>query len=211
VIVALDGASTDLSLALADASGENSIEEHWTSALRQSAELLPRLLALLEAHGATLGETRAIAVGTGPGSFTGLRVAMAIAKGLAFGLGRPIVGVPSLEAWLDAEPEAEAAVVRAGAREAYVQVRGEAEPLIADRDRLLERLGDRLVVAPTELMEAFELRAARAPRGATAIAQRAAQRLRDVPAGDDLRTLEPRYLRAPRGIKAPAEGAVRWL
>lgn len=211
MIVALDGASTDLSLALAGASGEVFAEEHWTSALRQSAELLPRLLALLEGQGATLGETSAVAVGTGPGSFTGLRVAMAMAKGLAYGLGRPIVGVPSLEAWLDAEPAAEAAVVRAGAREAYVQLRGEAEPLIADRDRLLDKLGERLVVAPAEVTEAFGLRAARGPRGATAIARQAARRLTDDPAGDDLRTLEPRYLRAPRGVEAPAEGAVRWL
>ncbi len=210
MIVALDGSSTDLSLALADPAGNVLAEEAWTSVQRQSAELLPRLLALLERRSSGLRQVSAIAVGTGPGSFTGLRVAMALAKGLAFGLERPIVGVPSLEAWLDGEPDAEAAVARAGARDAYVQLRGEAGPLVADRDRLVERLGERLVVAPTELRDAFGLRDGRSPRGAGPIARRAARRLSVDPGGDDLGVLEPRYLRAPRGVEGPS-GAVRWL
>ncbi len=210
MIVALDGSSTDLSVALATPAGDVLADDAWTSVQRQSAELLPRLLALLERRGDSLGQVSAIAVGTGPGSFTGLRVSMALAKGLAFALERPIVGVSSLDAWLDGEPEAAAAIARAGARDAYVQLRGEDGPLIADRDRLVERLGDRLVVAPAELREAFDLPHARSPRGAGPIARRAARRLSGDPAGDDLGPLEPRYLRAPRGVEG-SSGAVRWL
>ena len=125
VIIAIDAASTDLSLALAEPDGTLIADDAWSSAQRQSAELLPRLLALLDRVERPLGTTTVVAVGTGPGSFTGLRVAMALAKGLAFGLRIPIVGVPSLEAWLDADPEAVAAIARAGAREAYVLERGE--------------------------------------------------------------------------------------
>ena len=47
-----------------------------------------------------------MAVGVGPGSFTGLRVGMGLAKGIALARHVPIVGVPSLVAWLVAEPEA---------------------------------------------------------------------------------------------------------
>lgn len=208
----MDGASTDLSLALVTPDGVVIGDEAWTSAQRQSSELLPRLLALLDRHGRSLVEMAAIAVGTGPGSFTGLRVAMALAKGLAFALGRPIIGVPSLAAWLEAEPDAVAAVVRAGAREAYVLPRGEDEPRIADRDRVAERLSDRIVVAPAEIASAFGLPAARPPRAAAAIARDAARRLSLDPGGDDLRRLEPRYLRPPRGVEAPGdEATVRWL
>lgn len=210
MIIALDGASTDLSLAITDAGGTPIGEDAWSSPQRQSSELLPRLLALLDRHGRSLADASAVAVGTGPGSFTGLRVAMALAKGLALALGRPIVGVPSLAAWLDSEPDAAAAVARAGAREAYVLLRGEDEPAIADRDLLVERLGERAVVAPHELAEAFGLTTALAPRAAATIASRAAQRLAAAPDGDDLRRLEPRYLRAPRGIESDEPGAVRW-
>lgn len=207
MIIALDGASTDLSVALVDSGGGRIAEDAWTSAQRQSAELLPRLLALLpdgrSLHGATL-----IAVGTGPGSFTGLRVAMALAKGLAFGCGVPIIGVASLAAWLEAEPDAVAAVARAGAREAYLLERGAAAPSIVDRDMLPS---GGAVVAPAELAEAFSIPVARRPRGAVPIARHAAARLAADPAGDDLRTLEPIYLRRPRGVLAESGEPVRWL
>jgi tRNA threonylcarbamoyl adenosine modification protein YeaZ len=211
VIIAMDGASTDLGLALADADGTALADDAWTSAQRQSAELLPHLLALLERSGRTLADATAVAVGTGPGSFTGLRVAMALAKGLAVSLGIPIVGVGSLAAWLEAEPAAAAAVTRAGAREAYLLARGAVEPGIADRDRLLELVGGHVVVAPSELAEAFGLASAHSPRGAPAIAALAARRLGVDHGGDDLRSLEPIYLRAPRGVTIDTEATVRWL
>jgi tRNA threonylcarbamoyladenosine biosynthesis protein TsaB len=200
VIVAIDASSTDLSVALAERDGTLVADATWSSAQRQSAELLPRILGLLERSHQALGEVDALAVGTGPGSFTGLRVAMAIAKGLAVGLGRPLVGVPSLAAWLDADPDAIAAVARAGAREAYVLERGSGEPRIVDRDELPSLRGP--LVAPAELSAAFALTGARSPHAAPAIARRAADRLRGEPGGDDLQALEPIYLRAPRGVPA---------
>jgi hypothetical protein len=109
--------------------------------------------------------------------------------------------VPSLRAWLDAEPEALAAVGRAGARDAYLLLRDEEEPRIVDREVLPAGVGDRPVVAAAELAEAFGLTAARPPRHAAgAVAAAAAARLRMDPRGDDLARLEPMYLRAPRGV-----------
>jgi tRNA threonylcarbamoyladenosine biosynthesis protein TsaB len=210
MIVAFDGAATDLSVAIAEPDGTIIGEAAWSSAQRQSAELLPRLLDLLAAHDRGLGEASGIAVGLGPGSFTGLRVAVALAKGLAFALGRPIVGLPSLEAWLQAEPSAAVALSRAGASEAYLLARDAAGPLIADRDRIEERLAQEPVVAPAELAQAFGLRKASAPRGAPAIARTAAARLAAGDA-DDLARLEPLYLRAPRGVSDEVAGKVRWL
>ena len=66
-------------------------------------------------------------------------------------------------------------------------------------------------IAPAELAAAFGIEGSRVPRGAGAIARTAAARLADDPAGDDPRTIEPIYLRAPRGLAAQAEGEVRWL
>ena len=133
--------------------------------------------------GHSLGELSGIGVGSGPGSFTGLRVAMALAKGLAVALRRPLVAVPSLVAWLDADPAAELAIARAGARDAYVQARGPEGPAILDREALAGRVEGLSVVAAAELVEAFGLANARAPRGAVAIARASAARLADDPRG----------------------------
>lgn len=211
MILAIDGASTDLSVSLGTPEGTPVAEVAWTSAQRQSAELLPRILDLLAEADLRIGDVTAIAVGTGPGSFTGLRVAMALGKGLALGLGRPIVGLPSLEAWLEAAPEADVAVARAGAREAYLLPRGYPEPSILDRDELGRQLAGHPIVAPLELAEAFGLTDASSPAAGPALARLAARRLAEDPAGDSLSRLEPIYLRAPRGLATAPEGEVRWL
>jgi tRNA threonylcarbamoyl adenosine modification protein YeaZ len=207
MIVAIDAASSDLSLALAAPDGSLVADEAWTSPQRQSAELLPHLLDLLSRHGHGLRAVSAVAVGTGPGSFTGLRVAMALAKGICFALERPIHGLPSLAAWLDAEPEAVAAVARAGAREAYLLPRDSTTPVVVAGEELARRLVAERVVAPGELAAAFGLANAVRPHAARAMARAAAER----PRGDDLATLEPIYLRAPRGVAVESEGRVTWL
>ncbi len=64
----------------------------------QAERLLPLLGEALAAGGAEWRDLDAIAVCTGPGNFTGLRIAVAAARGLAFGLGIPAIGVTRLEA-----------------------------------------------------------------------------------------------------------------
>jgi tRNA threonylcarbamoyladenosine biosynthesis protein TsaB len=206
VIVAIESASSDLSLALMGRDGTHLADAGWTSPRGGGHDLLPRLLRLLERHGHRLHDVSALGVGTGPGSFTGLRVGMALAKGLAVGLGVPLVGVPSLEAWLDAEPGAAAAISRAGAAEAHLLLRGDAQPRIVRREDLPTGVRSGTVAAPSELASAWGLAAALPPlRAATAVAERAAGRLANAPAGDPLALLEPLYLRPPRGV--PAIGA----
>lgn len=212
MIVAIECASTDCSVALAAPDGRQIAVEGWSAGHRQGHEVLPRLITLLERQGVALDELTAIAVGTGPGSFTGLRVGMSVAKGLAYGLGRPIVGVPSLPAWLRAEPEAVAAVGRAGARDAYLLLRGETEIRVMAAEDLTAALRSAVVAAPRELADAFGLSGARAPlEAARAVAQAAAEQLAAAPGGDDLALLEPGYLRLPRGIRPlDASEVIRW-
>jgi tRNA threonylcarbamoyladenosine biosynthesis protein TsaB len=61
-----------------------------------SRRALPALLALIEDLGWRRDELAAIAFGQGPGGFTGLRTACAVAQGLAFGLGVPVLAIDSL-------------------------------------------------------------------------------------------------------------------
>lgn len=65
---------------------------------RQAAELVPAIARALDAAGLTLAELQGIVVGEGPGSFTGVRVAAATAKGLSMGAALPLWGVSSLAA-----------------------------------------------------------------------------------------------------------------
>ncbi len=156
MILAIESASTDVSIALADADGTVRRVDGWSAGQRQSHELLPRISALLRAEGRTITAVTALAVGTGPGSFTGLRVGMSVAKGLAVALERAIIGVPSLPAWLDvrARCRRRGRPRRAlGTRTCCDEARK--SPEIVDRDALAEVVGP--FVAPAELMEAFAL------------------------------------------------------
>lgn len=66
--------------------------------LTHSTSLMPMIEAALQAAGAGLSELDALAAVTGPGSFTGVRIGVATAKGLAHGAGLPCIPVDALEA-----------------------------------------------------------------------------------------------------------------
>jgi len=88
--------STDL-LAAAVIKGDGSVYAQRASGFRHTETLLPSIERCLAEASVTLKEIGLIACTSGPGSFTGLRVGMATAKGLSFALGIPWVGVPTLD------------------------------------------------------------------------------------------------------------------
>jgi tRNA threonylcarbamoyladenosine biosynthesis protein TsaB len=69
----------------------------WPSGQNHSVELVPNILHLLQQAKKSLQQIDAIIVAKGPGSFNGLRVGVGTAKGLAFALGKPLVGIGTLE------------------------------------------------------------------------------------------------------------------
>jgi tRNA threonylcarbamoyladenosine biosynthesis protein TsaB len=100
----IDTASEMASVALSQ-EGAVVAELTWRCARNHSTELLPTLQYLMQRASVAKGDLKAIFVCIGPGSYTGLRVGVSTAKGLAFALGLPLVGVGRLEA--EAYPHAD--------------------------------------------------------------------------------------------------------
>lgn len=110
-ILALETAGESCSVALLDDSlpAGQQIRETFEVAPRKQTELaLPMVEALLAEAGLSLRELDCIAFGHGPGAFTGVRVAAAVAQGLAFSAELPVVGVSTLAACAMSVPLPEA-------------------------------------------------------------------------------------------------------
>ena len=98
LLLSLDTASTTLSLSLFE--GEELVAAFDEVMLRGQAErLIPEIQTLFQKAGKDIKDLSAVAVGVGPGSFTGVRIALSAARGLALALGVPVFGVSSLEAY----------------------------------------------------------------------------------------------------------------
>lgn len=96
IVLALETASLDVGVALADETGPLAVLS--TRAGRKHAETLhPMVEEACRLADVVLGDLGAVAVDVGPGLFTGIRVGLAAAKGFAFALGLPLVGLTSLE------------------------------------------------------------------------------------------------------------------
>jgi tRNA threonylcarbamoyl adenosine modification protein YeaZ len=87
----------------------------------QAERLLPLLAELLAEAGLGWPDLTAIGVGTGPGNFTGIRISVATARGLALGLGIPAIGITRLEALAHGLPRPLRVVEDARRGAVYVQ------------------------------------------------------------------------------------------
>jgi tRNA threonylcarbamoyladenosine biosynthesis protein TsaB len=92
-------------------------ESIWLSQDYHTAELAPAVESILQRARVPVSSLKALGVATGPGSFTGLRIGLALVKGLALACHLPVFGVPSLDITAYAQPVQEiqlAAVLSAG-------------------------------------------------------------------------------------------------
>lgn len=98
-ILAIDTSSAWCSVALSlDPSSQRMVERHELLGPSASQQLLPWVTDLLKQEGITLRDLNAIAVGIGPGAFTGVRLSIAVAQGLAYANQLPLAPVASLDA-----------------------------------------------------------------------------------------------------------------
>jgi tRNA threonylcarbamoyladenosine biosynthesis protein TsaB len=186
VILAFDTA-TDVATSALVADGEVLGER-----VSRAATLLEDVDALLRQGGVATRELDALAVGTGPGSFTGVRIGLATARGLALALDVPAAGVSTLDALAAGAPGA-VAVIDARRGEVFIPGR-----VLAPGDVEVER--GRLYVGSGALRyrEVFEAAGAQVPPDAderhVPRARFHAVLARDFGAAE---AIEPLYLRLP--------------
>ena len=219
-ILAIDTATTRVVIATGTPGGVADGLSTWTAGYRHGETLLPSIGRFLGEQNIRRSRLVGIVVGTGPGAFTGLRVGIATAKGLAHGLGIPLVGVSTAEALIEAFEEVEG-------RDASTVLLLPAGP----NDRLVVRAGTRPVplpageepdLAPGERLVAVDLDG-RAPEAAVARGETARAGLGQAllragaaklaatagPPVSELETLVPDYVTLPRGVHATG-GTVEW-
>jgi tRNA threonylcarbamoyladenosine biosynthesis protein TsaB len=116
MLLALDTSTRTVGVALYDGAQVLS-ESVWASRDYHTVELAPAVAEILARAGLKVADLEALAVAVGPGSFTGLRIGLALAKGLSLAARLPMIGVPTLDVLAAAQPLLEmqmAAVLRAG-------------------------------------------------------------------------------------------------
>jgi tRNA threonylcarbamoyl adenosine modification protein YeaZ len=218
-LLVIDTATTQAVIALGTADGTLVDQRGWVAGYRHGEELLAQIAALLADRGVAASDLGGVIIGTGPGAFTGLRVGLATAKGLAHGLALPIVGLATGASLLQAAAAASGLDARtlvlvqpAGMSDKVVSREGAAARIIAG--------GTEPELGPDDHLVAVDL-AARAPDeavrlGAAAVAGLAAAMLAAGAArlttgdADDLALLVPEYVTLPRGVRLalPDEGVV---
>ena len=211
LLLAIDSATTRVVVALGDRTGALIDATDWPAGYRHGETLLPAIEDLLTRTGTDRARLAAVVVGTGPGAFTGLRVGIATAKGLAHGLAVPIVGVSTAEALLAGTPAGSVLVLPAGPSDRLIVRSGRPASLVP--------AGTEPGFRPDETIVAVDLpgRAAaeETGRGEAARAGLAAALLaigaHRLAAGgvDDLALLVPEYVTLPRGVRSEA-GEVAW-
>jgi tRNA threonylcarbamoyladenosine biosynthesis protein TsaB len=101
IVLGLDTATHTAGIAIVDSAGDRVLAECRHDTSGRGADLLVKLDELCRGAGVAPTAFDAIAIGAGPGSFTGLRIGMATAKGIAFAAQRPLWAVSSLAALAD--------------------------------------------------------------------------------------------------------------
>lgn len=106
MLLAVDTSNAQIGLALYDGAQVHA-DVAWRSKERHTVELAPAISDLLVRCGLTMDGLAALGVALGPGSFTSLRVGLALVKGLAMARQIPLIGIPTLDILAYAQPSDE--------------------------------------------------------------------------------------------------------
>ncbi|OCX64661.1 tRNA (adenosine(37)-N6)-threonylcarbamoyltransferase complex dimerization subunit type 1 TsaB [Thioclava sp. SK-1] len=186
--------------------GNQTLASHYVEMKRGQAEhLMPLLEQILAQGGVAWSDLSAVAVGTGPGNFTGIRIGVSAARGLALSLGIPAIGVSLFQVIADGAGDDPALVALTAPRgQAYLQLfdqgvaRG--KPMMHDPsapDTGLAVMGATRVIGQDAQTISAALGLVAQPREITDLAPRLTRiALRIFEAGDPIDRPAPLYVRA---------------
>ena len=103
MLLAIDTSTRNVGIAIYDGIQVLS-ETIWASRDYHTIELAPSIKETLSRAGLKIQNLKLLAVATGPGSFTGLRIGLAVAKGIALACHLPIIGIPTLDIVAESQP-----------------------------------------------------------------------------------------------------------
>jgi tRNA threonylcarbamoyladenosine biosynthesis protein TsaB len=138
MLLAVDTSTKVIGLALMD--GQQIIaQSSWYTRNHHTVELSPAIVRMLSQSEVNVEDLTCLGVALGPGSFTGLRIGLAVVKGLSIALGIPVIGIPTLDIYahaIPAQPERRlAAFLQAGrAKYAFQWFAGERKGWKADSE-----------------------------------------------------------------------------
>ncbi len=172
------------------------VEESFAAEAQQSEAIGAALAKAASAHPGAVKRLQAIVVGLGPGSFTGLRVGLALAKGMAYAGGVPLYGVSSLATLAASQdPGVVAFMLEARRGEIFTGIYevddGGARELVADALSTAEGFAAARAGFPTaRVLSDAQLRPMRVAWSLLLAEERMRKR-----SADDVATLVPRYLK----------------
>jgi tRNA threonylcarbamoyl adenosine modification protein YeaZ len=219
-VLAIDTALEACSVAVPDLDRGGVIASETTVMARGHAEaVMPMIARVMDAAGIEFADLDRVAVTTGPGSFTGLRVGISAARGIALAAGKPALGLSTLAGFaapLIAEDDSTQVVAAIDARHdhVYLQVFGAAgRTLVAPRIASLRDAVRAAMTGPARIVgSGARLMAAAWPKEASAplqVEQRSAPDIgwiaRLAAASEGYGPPKPLYLRAPNA--RPQEAA----
>lgn len=217
-LLAIDTSTGQAGLALG--LPETTLARSWAAGRTQTTSILPAIDEMLREAGLAPADLGAVAVATGPGTFTGLRVGLSVAKGIVMARGIPLVGIPTLEIAAGAIDDAGdlVTVLPAGRGRVVWQRFAGGEPGEA-RNTTLDELADWLEEHPEtvlagELEEGQRERVAAHPRlrlafRDPAVMVRIARARLAAGEVDDPATLEPVYLHGVVVQAGPVQDRLR--
>jgi tRNA threonylcarbamoyladenosine biosynthesis protein TsaB len=109
-LLAIDTATQFISLALHDGQ-QLTAEQSWFSENHHTVELAPAVYGLLNAARISAADLTALAISVGPGSYTGLRIGVALAKGMAAAHHLPLVGISTFDSLALSQPQTTGALI----------------------------------------------------------------------------------------------------